>query len=161
MANTITILVEHDNINYYKDKLNDIDRKVVLKALGEDIAAMYIQYDNNANNVQPNMSNVSNTSDTYILGFERPDDIIEIAEEWNSELRDNAVRHLEELEALAKLNLTGLKMENLVAGWCMFKNCYNLKEILVTDFPNKLSDEQRNSMFENCGIACFTLVTEA
>lgn len=62
---------------------------------------------------------------------------------------------------LAKLNLTGLKMENLVAGWCMFKNCYNLKEILVTDFPNKLSDEQRNSMFENCGIACFTLVTEA
>lgn len=23
------------------------------------------------------------------------------------------------------------------------------------------SDEQRNSMFENCGIACFTLVTEA
>lgn len=62
---------------------------------------------------------------------------------------------------LVKLNLTGLKMENLVAGWCMFKNCYNLKEILVTDFPNKLSDEQRNSMFENCGIACFTLVTEA
>ena len=62
---------------------------------------------------------------------------------------------------LAKLNLTGLKMENLVAGLYMFKNCYNLKEILVTDFSNKLSDEQRNSMFENCGIACFTLVTEA
>ena len=62
---------------------------------------------------------------------------------------------------LAKLNLTGLKMENLVAGWYMFRNCYNLKEILITDFPNKLSDAQRNSMFENCGIACFTLVTEA
>ena len=98
MANTITILVEHDDINYYKDKLKYFDREVVLKALGEDLAAMYIQYDNNANNVQPNMSNVSNTSDTYILGFERPNDIIEIAEEWNSELRDNAVRHLEELE---------------------------------------------------------------
>ena len=102
MANTITILVEHDDINYYKDKLKYFDREVVLKALGEDLAAMYIQYDNNANNVQPNVSNVSNTSDTYILGFERPNDIIEIAEEWNSELRDNAVRHLEELEALAK-----------------------------------------------------------
>lgn len=102
MTNTITILVEHDDINYYKDKLKYFDREVVLKALGEDLAAMYIQYDNNANNVQPNMSNVSNTSDTYILGFERPNDIIEIAEEWNSELRDNAVRHLEELEALAK-----------------------------------------------------------
>lgn len=62
---------------------------------------------------------------------------------------------------LAKLNLTGLKMENLVAGWYMFKNCYNLKEILVTDFPNKLNDEQKNSMFENCGGACFTLVTKA
>ena len=56
MANTITILVEHDDINYYKDKLKYFDREVVLKALGEDLAAMYIQYDNNANNVQPNMS---------------------------------------------------------------------------------------------------------
>lgn len=64
MANTITILVEHDDINYYKDKLKYFDREVVLKALGEDLAAMYIQYDNNANNVQPNMSNVSNTSPT-------------------------------------------------------------------------------------------------
>lgn len=66
-----------------------------------------------------------------------------------------------ECRNLVKLNLTGLKMENLVAGWYMFKNCYNLKEILVTDFPNKLSDEQKNSMFENCGVACFTLVTKA
>ena len=42
MANTITILVEHDDINYYKDKLKYFDREVVLKALGEDLAAMYI-----------------------------------------------------------------------------------------------------------------------
>ena len=34
MANTITILVEHDDINYYKDKLKYFDREVVLKALG-------------------------------------------------------------------------------------------------------------------------------
>lgn len=66
-----------------------------------------------------------------------------------------------ECRNLVKLNLTRLKMENLVAGWYMFKNCYNLKEILVTDFPNKLSDKQKNSMFENCGVACFTLATEA
>lgn len=51
MANTITVLVEHDDINYYKDNLNDIDREIVLKALGEDIATMYIQYDNNVINV--------------------------------------------------------------------------------------------------------------
>ena len=102
MANIITVLVEHDNINYYKDKLNNIDREVVLKALGEDIAAMYIQYDNNVINVQPNMSDISSTSDSYILGFERSNELVEIAEEWNSELRDNAVRHLEELEALAQ-----------------------------------------------------------
>ena len=102
MANIITVLVEHDNINYYKDKLNDIDREIVLKALGEDIAAMYIQYDNNAINVQPNMSDISDTSDSYILGFERSNELVQIAKEWNSELRDNAVRHLEELEALAQ-----------------------------------------------------------
>ena len=102
MANIITVLVEHDNINYYKDNLNDIDREIVLKALGENIVAMYIQYDNNAINVQPNMSDISSTSDSYILGFERPNELVKIAEEWNSELRDNAVRHLEELEALAK-----------------------------------------------------------
>lgn len=102
MANIITVLVEHDNINYYKDRLNDVDREVVLKALGEDIADMYMQYDSNATNVEPNMSDVSSTSDSYILGFERPNDIIEVAKEWNSELRDNAVRHLEELEALAQ-----------------------------------------------------------
>ena len=36
MANIITVLVEHDNINYYKDRLNDVDREVVLKALGEE-----------------------------------------------------------------------------------------------------------------------------
>ena len=29
MANTITVLVEHDDINYYKDNLNDIDREIV------------------------------------------------------------------------------------------------------------------------------------
>ena len=102
MANIITVLAEHDNINYYKDRLNDVDREIVLKALGEDIADMYMQYDNNVTNVEPNMSDVSSTSDSYILGFERPNDIIEVAKEWNSELRDNAVRHLEELEALAK-----------------------------------------------------------
>lgn len=102
MANIITVLVEHDNINYYKDKLNDIDREIVLKALGEDIVTMYIQYDNNAINVQPNMSDISSTSDSYILGFERSNELVQIAKEWNSELRDNAVRHLEELEALAQ-----------------------------------------------------------
>ena len=102
MANIITVLVEHDNINYYKDNLNDIDREIVLKALGEDIAAIYTQYDNNVINVQPNMSNISSTSDIYILGFERPNELVKIAEEWNSELRDNAVRHLKELEALAQ-----------------------------------------------------------
>ena len=84
MANIITVLVEHDNINYYKDRLNDVDREVVLKALGEDIADMYMQYDSNATNVEPNMSDVSSTSDSYILGFERPNDIIEVAKEWNS-----------------------------------------------------------------------------
>lgn len=102
MANIITVLVEHDNINYYKDNLNDIDREIVLKALGEDIAAIYTQYDNNIINVQPNMSDISSTSDSYILGFERSNELVQIAKEWNSELRDNAVRHLEELEALAK-----------------------------------------------------------
>lgn len=82
MANTITVLVEYDNINYYKDRLNDVDREVVLKALGEDIADMYMQYDNNVTNVEPNMSDISSTSDSYILGFERPNDIIEMAKEW-------------------------------------------------------------------------------
>ena len=102
MANIITVLVEHDNINCYKDKLNDIDREIVLKALGEDIADMYIQYDNNVINVQPNMSDISSTLDSYILGFERSNELVQIAKEWNSELRDNAVRHLEDLDSLAK-----------------------------------------------------------
>ena len=113
MANIITVLVEHDNINYYKDKLNDIDREIVLKALGEDIAAIYTQYDNNVINVQPNMSDISSTSDSYILGFERPNELVEIAEEWNSELRDNAVRHLEELEALAQNTTSSQSNEEL------------------------------------------------
>lgn len=102
MANIMTVLVEHDNIDYYKDKLNEINREVVLKALGEDIVDMYTQYENDVYNVQPNMSDVSNTLDNYILGFERPNDLIKIAEEWNSELRDAAVKNLKELEALAK-----------------------------------------------------------
>ena len=102
MASIITVLVEHDNINYYKDKLKDFEREAVLKTLGKDIAVLYLHYDNNVYNVQPNLSDVSSTSDSYILGFERPNDLIKIVEEWNSELRDNAVRHLEELEALAK-----------------------------------------------------------
>ena len=55
MANIITVLVEHDNINYYKDKLNEINREVVLKALGEDIVDMYTQYENDVYNVQPNI----------------------------------------------------------------------------------------------------------
>lgn len=111
MANIITVLVEHDNINYYKDNLNDIDREIVLKALGEDIAAIYTQYDNNVINVQPNMSDISSTSDSYILGFERSNELVQIAKEWNSELRDNAVRHLEELEALAKISYYNIKMK--------------------------------------------------
>ena len=102
MANIITVLVEHDNINYYKDKLNNVDREAVLKALGEDIAILYLNYDNNVYNVEPSMSDASSTFDSYILGFERPNKLIQIAEEWNIELRDNAVRHLEELEALAQ-----------------------------------------------------------
>lgn len=148
MANTITILVEHDDINYYKDKLKDFDREVVLKALGEDLAAMYIQYDNNANNVQHNMSNVSNTSDTYILGFERPNDIIEIAEEWNSELRDNAVRHLEELEALAKES--GFSTENLISVNFMFFECRDLAKILISDKWNYFDYNEYADTFYMC-----------
>mgnify|MGYP000360456138 FL=1 len=152
MANTITILVEHDDINYYKDKLKYFDREVVLKALGEDLAAMYIQYDNNANNVQPNMSNVSNTSDTYILGFERPNDIIEIAEEWNSELRDNAVRHLEELEALAKESEENLKiLKDFMYSYVgTYVNYVNQREHLSIQYQSgKLTQEQYNKAVDN------------
>ena len=102
MANTIAVLVEKDNMDYYIAKLNEIEREIVLKAIGEDIASEYLQYGKDIYNVVPNLSNISNTSDIYILGFERPDEIIKMAEEWNDELRDNAVEQLEELEALAK-----------------------------------------------------------
>lgn len=82
-----------------------------------------------------------------------------------SKINANIVKHADcafkGCSSLTKLNLMGLKMGNLISGWYMFENCYNLKEILVKDFPNKLSDEQKNSMFEEAGVCCFTLVAEA
>ena len=82
-----------------------------------------------------------------------------------SQVNANKVKYadcmFEGCSTLAKLNLTGLKMEGLLAGWYMFKDCYNLKEILVTDFPNRLSDEQKNSMFKKAGVGRFTLVAKA
>lgn len=101
MSNTIAVLVEKENMEFYQNKLKEIEREVVLKALGEDVAATYLQYKSDIYNVVPRMSDISSTSDTYILGFERPNDIIKMAEEWNFELRDNTVEQLEELEALA------------------------------------------------------------
>lgn len=149
MANIITVLVEHDNINYYKDKLNDIDREIVLKALGEDIVTMYIQYDNNAINVQPNMSDISNTSDSYILGFERPNELVEIAEEWNLELRDNAVRHLEELEALAKLDISSFDTSHVTDMGAMFTYCSKLTQLDLALFDTRNVTDTR-WMFEHC-----------
>lgn len=125
MANTITILVEHDDINYYKDKLKDFDREVVLKALGEDLAAMYIQYDNNANNVQPNLSN------------------------FDTKRVTNMASLFHNCQALAKLDISSFDTSQVTDMGAMFTYCSKLMQLDFTLFDTRNVTDTR-WMFEHC-----------
>ena len=138
MANTITILVEHDDINYYKDKLKDFDREVVLKALGEDLAAMYIQYDK----VDLSHSDLSHVFD-FGYTFFKCEGLKDIRFSQGVWLKAKfTLSMFDDCKALERLNLPDVILDDVIRSYAMFDDCDSLKEIYM-EHPLNLDKYER------------------
>lgn len=102
MADVITILTELNNIEELSTTLKE-DRT---SAIDEIIDYAVCQFDDFACDAislaSSAVSDINTTSQDLIIGLERPEEIIKIAECWNKPLIENAAHYMGQLEVLAK-----------------------------------------------------------
>lgn len=102
MADVITILTELNNIEELSATLKE-DRTSAINEITDYTICQFDDFACNAISLASSaIRDTSTTSQDLVIGLERPEEIIKIAECWNKPLIENAAHYMGQLESFAK-----------------------------------------------------------